>query len=257
MFMEQLEKALYNACEGTAVAMVTPQSPVRLFFRTNRATCQEWYNRIRVVLMTVARHAGQPAVVLRHASELITALRRDSASQASGDLETAVRYAVEALVQLQCPEAVTGFYQWYKDVTGRRLPWVKAMAEMAAGRYESAVTDLQAAMRSVISGESNAQEEMGSGGKEKTPLPPGPQSAPGSVKVMSRQAAAPSTASKLSHDGATLHLIVNQVTEAYLRLHSWQEVVEWEANVYKLRSEVTDLGLQKALYFDVDMNQFR
>ena len=47
---------------------------MKTFFRTNRSTCQEWLSRIRLCVMAVAAHAGQPAVVVRHAHELLNDL---------------------------------------------------------------------------------------------------------------------------------------------------------------------------------------
>lgn len=47
---------------------------VRTFFRTNRNTCLEWLARIRLCVMTIAAHAGMPAVVIRHAHEMLNDL---------------------------------------------------------------------------------------------------------------------------------------------------------------------------------------
>ena len=42
--------------------------------------------------------------------------------------------AVQALCQLHCPEAILGLYAWCRDVTGTKMTWVKAAAEVANGR---------------------------------------------------------------------------------------------------------------------------
>ena len=42
-FVEYLEKLVYNAYEGTAVCLQPAAKLVKLFFRTNKSTCNEWY----------------------------------------------------------------------------------------------------------------------------------------------------------------------------------------------------------------------
>ncbi len=44
---------------------------VRAFFRTNKNTCREWLNRIRLALMTVALENDQCAMVVRLAAQAL------------------------------------------------------------------------------------------------------------------------------------------------------------------------------------------
>lgn len=55
-FLEALEKAIYNASEGTAYALPAPEKPARTFFHINAPTCNEWFNRIRTAVDLVALH---------------------------------------------------------------------------------------------------------------------------------------------------------------------------------------------------------
>jgi hypothetical protein len=61
---------------------------VKTFFRTNRNTCLEWLSRIRMCLMTVAAHAGMPAVVVRHAHELLSDLLDIDSTQVKKKIKT-------------------------------------------------------------------------------------------------------------------------------------------------------------------------
>ena len=70
-FMEQLEKSLYNAYNGCAVAISVAPKAARTFFRTNRGTCQEWLMRVRLSVIVIALQCGQPALAVRHAFELL------------------------------------------------------------------------------------------------------------------------------------------------------------------------------------------
>jgi PI-3-kinase-related kinase SMG-1 len=65
-FMDCLEKLLYNAFEGTAQTIITPPKIVRIFFRTNRGTCQEWIARVRPALAQIAFHCNHKGAALRH-----------------------------------------------------------------------------------------------------------------------------------------------------------------------------------------------
>lgn len=89
-FMEHLEKLLYNAYNGCAVAIATAPKAARTFFRTNRATCQEWLMRVRLSVIVVALHCSQPALALRHAFELLK------------DMEETHNVHVSYLVGQQC-----------------------------------------------------------------------------------------------------------------------------------------------------------
>ena len=45
-FVEYLEKNIYNAYEGTAASMTQPSlKAIKIFFRTNKSTCIDWFSR--------------------------------------------------------------------------------------------------------------------------------------------------------------------------------------------------------------------
>ena len=50
---------------------------------------------------------------------------------------------------------------------------------------------------------------------------------------------------------------IGQVADAYVKLRCWKDVVDWEANVLQQKTESLDANLQKALYFDMDVNRIR
>ena len=68
---------MYNAYEGVS-PMIFPSAPkpVRVFFRINRATCQEWLGRIRGYLVTIGNHTGMPAMAVRNGFEALTELKQ-------------------------------------------------------------------------------------------------------------------------------------------------------------------------------------
>lgn len=138
-FLEHLDKSMYNAYEGSAGSLPAAPKAVRTFFRTNRATCLEWLARVRPRAVRLALRAGRPAEALRHTAAL--------AASAPQGLGAVVRDVATSLVQLHCPEAIWGLYAWGKEVLGQRMPWLRAAAAHAAGRYESAAEEYAAILK--------------------------------------------------------------------------------------------------------------
>lgn len=48
---------------------------VRLFFRTNKSTCQEWLSRIRGVITSVSIECGEPATAVYHGLQRLKELK--------------------------------------------------------------------------------------------------------------------------------------------------------------------------------------
>uniref|UniRef100_A0A6B0VG32 non-specific serine/threonine protein kinase n=1 Tax=Ixodes ricinus TaxID=34613 RepID=A0A6B0VG32_IXORI len=140
-FLEHLDKAMYNAYEGTAATLSPPPKTVRTFFRTNRATCLEWLTRVRPKAVKVALRAGRFAEALRHAWALGTPTSAWSPASAAVGFESVLLDVAKCLVALRCPEALTGLYAYSKSALGHRIPWLKAAAAHAGGRLESAAEE--------------------------------------------------------------------------------------------------------------------
>ncbi|KAF5305594.1 hypothetical protein FQR65_LT07674, partial [Abscondita terminalis] len=136
-FMEHLEKAIYNAAEGCAIAMPPSSKPVRTFFYTNASTCKEWLARIRIVIVHVALHAGQSTIALRHGQALLANLVASNKTK-TVDFERAVMYVTLALLNLRESESIYGLYTWCKKIADRRFEWIKFAADQANKKYENA-----------------------------------------------------------------------------------------------------------------------
>lgn len=70
-FVEYLEKLIYNAYEGTAVSLQPVQKAVKIFFRTNKSTCNEWFWRVRFFLINIAVKCNHFEIAVRHSYEYI------------------------------------------------------------------------------------------------------------------------------------------------------------------------------------------
>ncbi|KOX79166.1 Serine/threonine-protein kinase SMG1 [Melipona quadrifasciata] len=135
-FLEHLERVIHNAAEGCAIALLPLSKPVRTFFHTNKSTCKEWLNRIRLALCVVSLHSGLASSALRNSQRLLEDLSNSDNTQGI-EFERATLCTAQAMVMLGEAEALQGLYVYTKE-KDRKFPWLKAAMEEAANRYESA-----------------------------------------------------------------------------------------------------------------------
>lgn len=135
-FLEHLERVIHNAADGCAMVLLPLSKPVRTFFHTNKSTCKEWLNRIRLALCVVSLHSGLATSALRNGQRLLEDLSNVDNTQGV-EFERATLWTAQAMVTLKEAEALQGLYVYTKE-KDRKFPWLKAVMEEAAGHYESA-----------------------------------------------------------------------------------------------------------------------
>lgn len=128
-FMENLEKAIYNASQGTAFALPAPEKPAKTFFHINAPTCNEWFNRIRTAVDLVALHCMEPEMVIRYCEVVLKSLASLGKTNEPLFEHTLMSHAW-ALLRNGESEALHGLYVWTKSLTNRKFLWVK----LAAGK---------------------------------------------------------------------------------------------------------------------------
>ncbi|XP_052059400.1 serine/threonine-protein kinase SMG1-like isoform X1 [Mytilus californianus] len=245
-FMEQLEKLLYNAYEGCAVAMPMPPKAVRTFFRINKGTCLEWLSRIRSHIIKIALHTGFTGVAVRQAHELLRDMKENGNTQ-STEFEQTVLYLVKGLLDLKQPDALMGVYSWCKDVMGKKLLWIKALVEKAAGRYENAGKELKSSVKALLNTD---QDDVDTDGKPDIVIP---QKIKG---ILSKHNTTP-VQQETHLPIIRLNFIVNQVVECYQSLGDWKSVMEWQEAVMEYRQDTSFITLQTAFNTDIDINYVR
>lgn len=137
-FFDQLEKSIYNASEGCAMAMPAATKVVRSFFIANTNTCNEWFSRIRLVVMHIALHCGEVNIALRNGQCLLLDYVLFGKTN-TVEFERIAMIVTLALLHLKEPEALYGLYSWCKITVCKRFVWIKCAAEQAAKKYEIAV----------------------------------------------------------------------------------------------------------------------
>lgn len=136
-FMEALEKAIYNAAEGNAFGIPAPEKPAKTFFRLNMSTCNEWFSRNRLALHLLALHCMELEMVIRCSTcvlkDMVTAGKVNDPY-----FEQILMSLVWAYLRNFESDALFGLYTWTKNVTGKKIHWIKMAAEQAAGHREIA-----------------------------------------------------------------------------------------------------------------------
>ncbi|XP_047110312.1 serine/threonine-protein kinase SMG1 [Schistocerca piceifrons] len=235
-FVEFLEKATHNAADGCATAMMPLPKPVRTFFHTNRSTCGEWLTRIRTAVVIVALHAGHATIAVRHGQRLLQDLAEAGNTQGS-EFERAIMYVCWALCKLHEPEAIQGLYAWSKEIAGRKFLWLKAAAEQAARKCEIAAENFA---KLVI-------QECTS-----------PQDSPTHNNEESRESSSPSPVKQILRSEMEHHILgfmADQVTESYLAVNSWDDLIKWKEKEAELWGNQNGGTPQKYLLNRVTLSQ--
>ncbi|XP_044160054.1 LOW QUALITY PROTEIN: serine/threonine-protein kinase SMG1 [Bufo gargarizans] len=228
-YLENLDKLMYNAYEGCANALTSPPKVIRTFFYTNRQTCQDWLTRIRIAIMRVGLLAGQPAVTVRHGFDLLSEMKNNSAPQGT-EFELTVMMVVEALCELQCPEAIQGLAVWSSAVAGKSLSWINSVALQADGRFEKAAVEYQehlCAMTGV---------DCSTSGFDKAVLKLANSN---STSASPKHANGDARKTVLSKPSDPLPEVVNylgnKACECYISIADWAAVQEWQNSMHDLK----------------------
>lgn len=190
-FMVFLEKYIYNAAEGTAVVLPSASKPVRTFFHTNWSTCREWFSRVRPASLAVSLHAGHHGAAIYHA-QLI--LQTAANSNTNMDVEAVMMSAARAIIKLQEPEVLHGFYVWVKQSFNKKFHWLKAAADQSNSRYETAADYYK------------------------------------KVKLMHTSEEGKTEDGKAVENGKIIKFLDDQVFECYKHIKSWEQLQTWLDN---------------------------
>lgn len=223
-FIENLEKLMYNGYEGCVVGLPSPPKSVRVFFRTNRSTCLEWLTRVRKPVMSVGSACGSPSATVWHGFRTLHEMKIGENTK-SEEFDNAVLLTAEALCELKSPHAISGLMAWCEQTMGRNYSWINGIVMKAKGWYESSAAEFKSALEETLLG-AKARNQ----GEEKKA----------------------NDSTSLCNTVTTF--LVDEATDCYIKLSSWNEVVEWQKHVGDFRKQCSDTGVQHSLMPNVDMN---
>ncbi|XP_011689275.1 PREDICTED: serine/threonine-protein kinase SMG1 [Wasmannia auropunctata] len=214
-FLEHLERAIHNAADGCAMALLPLSKPVRTFFHTNKSTCKEWLNRIRLALCVVSLHSGLATSALRNGQRLLEDLSNADNTQGI-EFERATLWTAQAMVVLGEAEALQGLYVYTRS-KDRQFPWLKAAMEEAAGRYESA-TDVY---RQIIV-DDHAH-----------------------VKISKDDDESCRAAARLESDNQVLGFCMQRLSHCYKAVSDWSGLVEWKSRETEMLAQDNYAALRR------------
>lgn len=108
---------------------------MKVFFVTNKSTCREWFNRIRLALMTIAVHNQHYELALRVAVDAFYDVEQNRTQMSSANLDLLMLLSAEAMLYSEAPGALHGLFAWCKKMTGTKQLWIKGIADKAARKY--------------------------------------------------------------------------------------------------------------------------
>ncbi|XP_065681003.1 serine/threonine-protein kinase SMG1 isoform X2 [Hydra vulgaris] len=220
LFLENLEKLMYNAYEGTAISLPPCIRAVRTFFRTNRSTCCEWLSRIQESVTVLANMSGNPEKAVRNGYLWLQSLKNSGNTQGS-DFEHAIVTVVDSLMQLHCYESIYGVLEWSRKVVGRYFFWLYGATTKAKGSLESAAEQFKSALAHYLLPDRLKEENINE--TKKT-----------TVTVLTKDPA-------INADPLSTQFLVSQTADCYLQLCDWTEVQKWNQHVMELKRKYPSL----------------
>ncbi|KYQ50767.1 Serine/threonine-protein kinase SMG1 [Trachymyrmex zeteki] len=212
-FLEHLERVIHNAADGCAMALLPLSKPVRTFFHTNKSTCKEWLNRIRLALCVVSLHSGLATSALRNGQRLLEDLSNADNTQGI-EFERATLWTTQAMVALGEAEALQGLYVYTKS-KDRQFSWLKAAMEEAAGRYESAAD----AYKQIIDDHDHVKTNDDEGGRT----------------------------ARLESDSQVLGFCMQRLSNCYKAVSDWSGLVEWKSRETEMLTQDNYAVLRKQI----------
>ncbi|XP_034948666.1 serine/threonine-protein kinase SMG1 isoform X2 [Chelonus insularis] len=223
-FLEHLERVIHNAAEGCAVALASFPKPVRTFFHTNKSTCKEWLNRIRLALCVVSLHAGLATNALRNGQRLLEDLS-DADNTQGAEFERAVLCTAQALVMLGEAEALQGLYIYTKE-REKKFLWLKAAMEEAAGHYESAAESYKLIIKELAYTKSEEFE----------------------TEVATET-------SKVDGDSQVAAFVMQRLTKCYSAVGNWKQLENWKIREAEILKKKCNSILKKQIQITSNVQQ--
>lgn len=141
LLMETLDKQIHNAIEGTGYRIAPVSKAACSFFRTNKGTCYDWLARSRFSVIKLAAKCGEHELAWRNGCELLRHLVNAKAS--SAEIESCLLLVVEALIELEDSDSISGLLTWAKEILSMKCHWGRAVLKEASGHLDSAKSRYQ------------------------------------------------------------------------------------------------------------------
>ena len=116
---------------------------IRVFFRTNQTTCQEWVNRLCSAALTASVKAGRYANAVRYGLNILCHWVNQQRTVDAAELETLLEQLVHSLVKLRASQQIRGLQKWITCQPHLSelvdVQFLEAAALQADLKYENAI----------------------------------------------------------------------------------------------------------------------
>ncbi|CAF4550319.1 unnamed protein product, partial [Rotaria magnacalcarata] len=197
---------------------------VKFFFITNKSTCCEWLNRIRIPIILTALRSGQYESAARNYNQYL--MHACSLGQAeASEFEFVIISFVQSLIKLHNSMAIHGIYVWLKNIHQLDWSWIQACEHEAAGNLEQAAYEYKLLLNEHFKSLSMVNEK-----KE----------------------------DKIS--SGLVKFLTQKVYDCYLSLHQWPELIAWNDACIKMQMAFLkddNDDLRTAMVTTIDINAIR
>ncbi|XP_075244893.1 serine/threonine-protein kinase SMG1-like [Convolutriloba macropyga] len=138
LFLDCLEKQIYNASEGLMCSLPVANKAARTFFRTNKAVCRIWYQQIRVLAACIARAIQDPCSVIYHVTTFFADLKPTEKVHPDQILDLCLML-YWAYIECKAPDALHGFNVFFQKRFGKSFPCADIFLLHSKGYYEDAM----------------------------------------------------------------------------------------------------------------------
>ena len=135
LFLDCLEKQLYNASEGVVCSLPVSNKAARTFFRTNRDVCKTWFKQIRVHAACLAQAVNEPTSVVYHVQSYFSELHPNEKLHSEHVVELCLML-YSALIDLGTSDPLHGFNVYYSKKFGSQFPFDKLFHLHCRGNFE-------------------------------------------------------------------------------------------------------------------------
>ncbi|CAF4861805.1 unnamed protein product [Rotaria socialis] len=197
---------------------------VKFFCITNKSTCCEWLNRIRIPIILTALRSGQYESAARNFNQYL--LHTCSLGQAEASkFEFVIISFVQSLIKLHNSMAIHGIYVWLKNIHQLDWSWIQVCEHEAAGNLEQATYEYKLLLNEHFKSLLMINEK-----KE----------------------------DKIS--GGLVKFLIQKVYDCYLSLHQWPELIAWNDTYIKMQMaflQDDNEDLRTAMETTIDINAIR
>ncbi|CAF4565711.1 unnamed protein product [Rotaria socialis] len=203
---------------------VSADKTVKFFFITNKSTCCEWLNRIRIPIILTALRSGQYESAARNYNQYL--MHACSLGQAeASEFEFVIISFVQSLIKLHNSMTIHGIYVWLKNIHQLDWSWIQACEHEAAGNLEQAAYEYKLLLNEHFKSLSMVNEKK----EDKI--------SSGLVKFLNQK-----------------------VYDCYLSLHQWPELIAWNDACIKMQMaflQDDNDDLRTAMVTTIDINAIR